>query len=113
MWYSANFLFESRINGELIPEPLCEESIVVVEADNEETARADAFQIGKNMEHSYQNEQGETVSWHFVNLVELQDLSEKAIKSGIEVYSRMFRARRDTDRLSSLSVFNKTDLTPR
>ncbi len=91
MWYSAKLLFESEVMDNVEVSPLCEESIVLIEADNESEATEKAQQIGLKAEHSYANVEGVRVTWHFKRVLELQDLCEESIYSGVEVFSRLFR----------------------
>jgi hypothetical protein len=95
-WYSAKLLFESAINGKRQEQPLCEESIRVLLEENEESARTKAEHIGRSAEHEYQNDAGETVSWRFVSVLEVQDLSAASLEDGAEVFSTLFRKGDDT-----------------
>jgi hypothetical protein len=90
-WYSAKLLFESAIDGEAREQPLCEESIRILLEENEESARAKAEAIGRGAEHEYQNDAGEIVSWRFVSVLEVQDLSAASLEDGTEVFSTLFR----------------------
>jgi hypothetical protein len=91
MWYSAKLLYESEVLDGLPIEPLCEESIILVEGKDELAARGEALRVAKESEHSYLNPDGKPVNWRFVELMEFQDLCEEKIYSGIEVFSTMFR----------------------
>jgi hypothetical protein len=88
MWFGAKLLFESsnRHEGNRV---LQEESIRLLQADNEEQAHSKAGQLGISEQHEYQNEQGETVAWRFVALLEVQDLCERDVYDGMEVFSTM------------------------
>lgn len=89
-WYAAKLLFASTINGEKRQPALCEESIRVLLAETEDDALARAQELGKAGEHDYPNEDGETVNWHFVSVIEVQDLTERELHDGAEVFSRLF-----------------------
>lgn len=92
MWFSARLLFRSDVDdGAAIP-PLYEESIILVEGEDEGRARAEAERIGLANEHSYLNPDGVEVRWRFVRLLEVQDIGEAELSSGVEVYSRLFRS---------------------
>ena len=82
---------ESRINGELSDSPLTEESIRFVEAEDWIEARKKAESFCKAAEHSYKNKDGETVSWHFVEVEHLREFTGKEITDGVEIYSRFNR----------------------
>lgn len=91
MWYSVKLLFKSIVDDEENIPPLCEESIRLVQANNEEEARNKSEQLGRDEEHEYKNELNQAVSWRFIKIMEVQDLCEPSIYDGIEVYSRLFR----------------------
>lgn len=95
-WYGAKILFESTIDGELQTSALCEESIRILLADDDESARERAEDIGRATEHEYKNEAGETVGWRFVTVIEVQELSEAELQSGTEVFSTLFRRHTET-----------------
>ena len=90
-WYSARVLFESRIDGVALSGAILEESVRVLKAKDEAEARARAEEVARGAEHGYANEQGQTVSWHLVAVLDVQDLCETEIQDGTEVFSRMFR----------------------
>lgn len=90
-WYSAKLLFQAKINGKSVEHPLCEESIRILRADTEEVAQARAEQIGTAAQHEYQNEQGETVGWEFISVLDIQEIEDRSLQDGTEVYSELFR----------------------
>lgn len=89
-WFSARLLFVASANGHEDSDPLCEESIIVVRADNEPNARKSAERLAAKMEHGYENEQAERIEWKFAGILEVQDLCEELIENGTEVFSRLF-----------------------
>lgn len=89
-WYSAKLLFESTINGCIPEKSLCEESIRILQGENDQHARGRAEAIGRSAEHEYLNESAEVVKWTFVSVLELQDLSETDLHDGMEVFSALF-----------------------
>ena len=91
MWYSAKLLYESHVDDDQRIGPLCEESIILVEADDEKSAEAKAVKHGQEGEHSYENPDGNMVVWRFVKVLETQDLCEEKLYPGVEVYSRLYR----------------------
>jgi Domain of unknown function (DUF4288) len=88
MWFGAKLLFESALPHE-DGRVLQEESIRLIEADDESQAQAKAIQVGNSEQHQYRNHQGETVAWRFVSVLEIQDLCEKNMYDGIEVFSTL------------------------
>jgi hypothetical protein len=91
-WYSVKLLFQSTIDGRLLEQSLCEESIRILRGESDEQARARAEEIGRSAEHEYLNESGEVVRWNFVSVLELQDLSETELQDGMEVFSTLIRS---------------------
>jgi Domain of unknown function (DUF4288) len=88
MWYSAKLLFET----EQMPDDnrvLQEESIRLIQADDEQEAASKAKLIGTAEQHEYTNSIGELVTWRFVSVVEVQDLCEDHLSDGIEVFSSL------------------------
>ena len=104
-WYSIRLLFVSEIQGQPERDRLCEESVIVVHEVDEISARRTAERLGVAMQHAYLNEQGESVEWRFVRILEIQDLCEDRLESGTEVWSRLFRESQaeDPNVISSLS----------
>lgn len=94
-WYSVRLLFEAEVEGEGSDDILCEESIRLLEADNEDDAEQKAADVGVRAEHEYVNEHGRAVRWRFRRVLDIQDLCESRITHGMEVYSRMFRSSAD------------------
>jgi hypothetical protein len=88
MWFAAKLLFESSVRDD-DDRVLQEESIRLIQADDETQAHAKASELGAAQEHQYPNERGEKVHWRFVGVVEVQDLCEDSISDGTEVYSTL------------------------
>ena len=88
-WYSASITFESRVNGAVEVCPLWEWTVYLVRADSDKAAYAKATVAGKQSEHSYKNGDGEIISWHFLRVVEVQDLCLDSIEDGTEVFSKL------------------------
>ena len=66
-----------------------EESVVVVEADFEEDARQSATAYAIAAQHSYLNDEGETVEWKFHGL-DVQEYELTApLTPPVEVYSKI------------------------
>ena len=91
MWYSAKILYRSEIVSDSEADHLSEDRIILIEAANEKDAHEKALLHGKDGEHSYLNPDGEEVKWNFVKVYDVQDLCEDEIRSGMEVYSRLFQ----------------------
>jgi hypothetical protein len=74
--YAAKLLFQYRvdINGDPGKRRLCEERIVVFEAKNAQAALKKSQRHGKLVEHSYSNDEGNTVYFEFIGIMELLEL---------------------------------------
>ncbi len=92
--YFACLLFESDVDDESAISSLTEESIRLIVADDEEAARKKAEVLGRESEHQYLNEEGSTVSWRFLRVVDVQEFCQANIVDGVEVYSRLIRSGR-------------------
>jgi hypothetical protein len=88
MWFAAKLLFESTVQHD-DGRVLQEESIRLLQADDKSQAHSKATDIGNSEKHQYANSQGETVSWRFVSILEVQDLCEDNIFDGMEVFSTL------------------------
>ncbi len=89
-WYVATVLMQCRVAGDQIGPWTCDEQVHVLRAHDDKTAYQKALRIGQNAEHSYQNTYGETVTWEFVGLVQLDELMDESIEDGTEITSRLF-----------------------
>ena len=86
--YFACLAFESDVDGDSAG-GLVEESVVLIYAADRAHAAAKAAALGPAREHSYLNDAGETVTWRFAGVVNVQAFCEPALTDGAEVYSRM------------------------
>lgn len=70
----------------------------MVRAGNEsEAVKAAKKLASKDMAVRYENEDGETVEWQFLRVLEVQDLCEEELEDGTEVFSRLFFESQATD----------------
>lgn len=91
-WYSVKTLTRSTIIGVKTQDTLFDESLMLIEAKNTEEAKEKAEKIAKEeYQPTYKNESGETVQWVFEKILEVTDLCEERIYSGIQVYSHLYR----------------------
>ena len=98
MWFGARLVFQSVHTG--TPEAalstneprevLYEESIVLIQADDEASAGSLARSVGLQKQHSYENMYGETVTWQFVDVTDVKELFDSEIGHGSEVFYRFF-----------------------
>lgn len=85
-WYGAQLRFRSHGGG---AESLLDNSVRLIRAPDDATARLRAEAVGREAEHSYLNEDGETVSWRFEGVVALHSIDEDVLEHGVEVFSRL------------------------
>jgi hypothetical protein len=90
-WYAARLLFQSFIDHELADDALLEERIVLIRAASKEEANAEAHRYGVRDAHEYQNERGETVSWHLHSVADVAIVADPQDESGWTVMSRYLR----------------------
>lgn len=91
-WFAARLLFEAWVEGDENPS-LFEERIVLVHAEaGVEIAARKAEKLGKAAIEEYANEDGETVSWRFKELLDLVQVNEANIGEGTEVYHQYLNA---------------------
>jgi len=88
MWFAAKLLFETDAphdDGRVLQE----ESIRLIQANDESQAHSKATHLGISEQHQYPNDQGEIVAWRFVSILEIQDLCEDNLFDGMEVFSTL------------------------
>ena len=100
-WYAIKLLFISTITGDpdkcKIDEnydnkfKLYEEQIVVIKAQSSEHAYRKADEMAKESEMEYYNPYGQLVKCEFVDSLNCQRLYDSEIRSGSEIYSRLFK----------------------
>ena len=100
-WYAVKLLFESTISGEPNKDKidehydnkfkLYEEQIIVVRAQSFDHAYKKAEVEAKKNEMEYNNPYDQLVQCKFVDSLNCQRLFDKEIKSGTEIYSRLFK----------------------
>lgn len=74
-----------------------EEEIVAIEAGSREEAVHNAIAHGKNSEHTYKNEAGQTIEIRFERLASIQLMD--TVEAGSTLYSRSFSSRESYDQL--------------
>ena len=86
-WYIATLVIASKAGADEVQ--TCEEQIRAIRAPNAESAYEKALIVGKNEEHSYLNVYGQTVTWAFVGLENLEVVDD-SMRDGVEIRSRLF-----------------------
>jgi len=106
-WYSVLLLFESTISEK--PDlnkidknfkndiKLYEERIIIIKAQSYNHAYKLADNYAKEYESEYINPYEQKVNEKFIDSLHCQELIENEIKSGIEIYYRMYEESAETD----------------
>lgn len=84
-WYVAVLVFQAEIEGPW-SDPSVDVQHRLIRAANHEQAYARAIDLGQQSQHSYQNANGETCTWSFQGLADLQDVVEANLEHGVEIY---------------------------
>lgn len=92
--FAVSLLSECRVAGAVLPDPMHELAIHIVQAQDEAEARARGAELGAHRQHAYRNSDGEEVTWIFQRVVECQDLFERSFSDGMEVSSWLYRGER-------------------
>src|SRR5579871_5708105 len=89
-YYIAVVIYESSSNAQSY-EPLYQECFFIVQAASEDQARQKALSHAQNAQTSYQNEQGETITWSLKTVVDVSAVLAQKLEDGAELYARHFR----------------------
>ncbi len=88
-WFVATMIMKCRIENDPMNPVTCFEQIHLIKAENGYLAYEKALQLGKANEHSYKNNEGNTVHWEFVGLENLEELLDELLQDGSEIRSRL------------------------
>lgn len=88
-WYGAKILLNSFHNPNRKIIIMRDESIRLISAPSSEEAEKLAIELGKTLEHSYQNNDGETIYWGFDSVLEIQEICEGTLEHGVEIFSEL------------------------
>lgn len=89
-FYIAVILYESSSDA-LDYQPLYQESFVLLKAASLEEAESKALAHARQEEVSYQNENGEIITWALRQIVDVNSVLEDELCDGAELYTRHFR----------------------
>jgi hypothetical protein len=95
MWYTGNLLLKAVHVNRPEPEPVWEERIILLEAQNEAEAKSLAERLGRDAEHEYYVSRAENdlLRWTFVKVQKLFPVEDFSPRSGTELFSRFLRQR--------------------
>lgn len=71
-------------------EPLYEETVTLISATSRDHAEEKAREFGGARRTTYENEDGETITWSLKHLVDVSEIQDD-LSDGAEVYTRHFR----------------------
>jgi hypothetical protein len=100
MWYTGNLLFKAVHVNRPDPEPVWEERIVLLEAQDETQAKLLAEHMGRDEQHEYyvSKADNDLLRWTFVKVQKLRPIEDATLRSGTELFSRFLR-QSEVDRL--------------
>jgi uncharacterized protein (UPF0548 family) len=96
-WYVATVVIQCIIEGHSSGPWTCDEQIRVLRALDDDSAYEKALQLGKGEEHSYENADGQIVSWKFVGISDLEVISSASIKDGTEIKTHLFKSQEPSE----------------
>jgi hypothetical protein len=93
-WYVATIILKCQIAGESSSSGVwtCIQQIHLLRASQRNEAYDKALALGKSEEHEYLNAEGQTVSWIFVGLENLEELTIESFQDGMEIWGRVFES---------------------
>jgi len=90
MWFTANILMEC-LSSDPTAKPFWEESIILIQAADEDEARKKGEETGKKAEHEYDAISGDHIKWVFDRVADIYELVPNKLEEGTEVFSRFLR----------------------
>jgi hypothetical protein len=90
-WFSVETFFEGINLSMTNVASLWEQSIILVEAENNEIAKTNAKKIAIKNEHEYQAIDGSDMKWKFRDLGNVFEVDSESLMNGIEIFSRFLR----------------------
>jgi uncharacterized protein DUF4288 len=85
-FFVAVLVLQSRV-GDWDDNPIVDHQVRIVRAANATSAHARALRLGAAENATYKNQDGQTVTWEFLGLSELDHLEEEQLDDGGEVLS--------------------------
>lgn len=91
-WFVATIILKCEVAGAptAVGEWTCIQQIHLLRAPDRETAYEKAIALGQSQASMYLNSQTQLVTWTFVGLENLEELADKTIRDGSEVWGRVF-----------------------
>ena len=92
MWFAVSVFMKSISLAETEDQALWEESIVLVDADDEHRARTFGENFGRDAEHEYETASGDFLRWRFACVERVYPIDTDDLSHGTEIFSRFLRA---------------------
>ena len=102
--FVAVLVLQSR-GGNRADDPIVDHQVRIVRAATAKVAYDRAVRLGEGENSTYKNDEGQTVTWEFVGLSELDRLDEAQLQDGGEIFSWRTRGS------AAEFVKNKVELT--
>ena len=87
--FGVKLLLHSTVDGAPESPGHFELSTRIIRAESEEEARVIGEEFGRKAEQSYLNADGETVRWHFDQVLAVFEIMDPLEGQGVEVFSEM------------------------
>jgi hypothetical protein len=85
-FFVAVLVLQSRV-GDWDDNPIVDHQVRIIEASDARSAYARALKLGEAENSTYKNRDGESVTWEFLGLSELDLLEQSQLRNGGEVFS--------------------------
>lgn len=86
-WYVAVVVLQATSGAEWQDDRLLDHQIRLIRASDAEVAYTRALVVGAAEAHAYPNSDGQSVTWEFLGLADLEELAAAGFEHGSEVYS--------------------------
>jgi len=96
-WWCVTLIVCSSVKDDETGMYLCDEQIHLVKAVDSKSAYLKAMQIGREQEHSYESIDGHQVTWKFIGLQGLEEISDTDIVDGVEIRSKLMKVENPND----------------
>ena|SRR5712671_1527531 len=91
MWFCVSTLSVAERSGSDQQEPIWEEQLFLVNAEDQNEARSKAEVFGKREHCTYKVQGGSTVTWKFHSTGKIYELPVQELADGAEVFSRFLK----------------------
>lgn len=91
--FSCSLLYKSVHNNQETKDLLWEEKIILVEASSKEEALNKSKSLASSLEHSYTSATGDQVTWQFVKVGDVQEITDGKLEHGTEIFTRFIKGK--------------------